>query len=136
MAEFIFNNLSREHGLNAHADSCATSTEEIGNDIHPGTRRMLRTHGVPFFPRAARQLRRTDYDTYDAIIAMDEANIRNILRITGGDPHRKIHKLLSIAGESRDVADPWYTGDFETTYSDITRGCDALIAFFEKTDKV
>ena len=129
MAEFVFNDLAQKRHLPAQADSCATSTEEIGNDIHSGTRRMLRAHAVPFAPRAARQLRRAEYDEYDSIIAMDSANVRNILRITGGDPQDKVHKLLEYAGSARDVADPWYTGDFETTYADVCAGCEGLLDF-------
>ena len=132
MAEFVFNDLAQRRRFPAHADSCATSTEEIGRDIHPGTRRMLRAQGVPFAPRAARQLRRTDYDAYDYLIAMDEANVRNILRIIDGDPQGKVRKLMAFAGSARDVADPWYTGDFETTYADVLAGCEGLIHFLKK----
>ena len=122
MAEFVFNDLAQKRRLPVQADSCATSTEEIGNDIHSGTRRMLRAHGVPFATRAARQLRRAEYDEYDHIIAMDSANVRNILRITGGDPDGKMRMLLP-----HDVADPWYTGNFDETYRDVSEGCTRLL---------
>ena len=127
MAEYVFNDLAQKRGVAACAQSCATSTEEIGRDIHPGTRRLLRAHHIPFAPRAARQLCCADYKAYDWLIAMDEENVRHMLRILGGDPQGKVRKLLSFAGSARDVADPWYTGDFETTFADISAGCEALI---------
>ena len=132
MAEFVFNDLAQRQHFPAHADSCATSAEEIGRDIHSDTRRTLHAHGVPFSPRAARQLCRADYAAYDHLIAMDEANVRHILRITGGDPQGKVHKPLSFAGSARDVADPWYTGDFETTYADVHCGCESLLRALKK----
>ena len=129
MAEFVMKDMVRKAGLEQvfRIESAATSTEEIGRDIHPGTRRLLRAHHIPFAPRAARQLCRADYKAYDWLIAMDEENVRHMMRILGGDPQGKVRKLLSFAGSARDVADPWYTGDFETTYADISAGCEALI---------
>ncbi len=106
--------------------SCAVSREEIGNDIHSGTRRKLIEMHIPFEKRAAVQLTRADYDRWDYLIAMDTANVRGIERITGGDPAHKVHLLLEFAGEYGSIADPWYTGDFDETYRDVLRGCKAL----------
>lgn len=108
--------------------SAATSTEELGNDTHRGTKRMLDKMGVPYERRAARQLRRTDADAWDYIIGMDEANIRNMRRMLGPDIDYKLYKLLEFAGSTDDVADPWYTGDFEATYDDVLAGCRGLLA--------
>lgn len=108
-------------------DSAATSTEEIGNPVHRGTRNVLRKHGVPCGDRRARQVRRSDYEVYDLIVGMDEANMRSLRRVFDGDPQGKLRKLLEYAGLDRDVADPWYTGDFETTYRDVVSGCEGLL---------
>ena len=128
MAEFVMKEIVRRGG---EADrfsiaSCAVSREEIGSDIHAGTRRKLREMRIPFERRAAVQLTRADYDRWDYLIAMDTANVRGIERITGGDPAHKVHLLLEFAGERRSIADPWYTGDFDETYRDVLRGCSAL----------
>ena len=113
-----------------HIESAATSTEEIGNPVHPGTQAVLRAHGIGGFAgKRARQLRRGDYDDFDLIIGMDTANMRNMDRMLGGDPSGKLHKLLEFAGRDRDVADPWYTGDFDTTYEDVCNGCEGLLRF-------
>lgn len=114
-----------------HADdflicSSATSTEEIGNDTHWGTKKILDEMCVPYTKRRAVQLKKSDYEKYDYIIGMDSANIRNINRILGVDHDAKVYKLLSFADIERDVADPWYTRDFEATYRDIFLGCNAL----------
>ena len=111
-------------------ESAATSTEEIGNPVHPGTVGELRRHGIGGFEKKrARQLRRGDYDAFDLIIGMDEANMRNMDRMLGGDPAGKLHKMLEFAGSTRDVADPWYTGDFDTTYEDVCDGCRGLLGY-------
>lgn len=108
----------------------ATSTEEIGNPVHPGTAAVLREHGIGGFEgKRARQLRRADYDAFDFIIGMDTANIRNMNWILGGDPDGKVLKLLEFSGTNRSVDDPWYTGDFETTYADVCDGCEGLLAY-------
>lgn len=107
--------------------SAATSTEELGNDIHYGTRSVLQKYKIPFERRQARQITRADYAQYDYLIGMDSVNIRNMQRAFGGDPEGKVYKLLSFAGDGSDVADPWYTGDFETTYRDVLEGCLALL---------
>lgn len=107
--------------------SAATSREEIGNGPHYGTVRKLRSVGIPVVPHRAVQMTRQDYEKYDFLIGMDDANIRNMERIAGGDPAHKIHRLLSFAGSGRAIADPWYTGNFDVTYEDVIEGCEALL---------
>lgn len=107
--------------------SAATSREEIGNDIYPPARRKLAEKGIPFSPRAARQVTASDYDYYDLIIAMDTDNVRNLRRLLGEDVAGKISLLMQETGYVRDVEDPWYTGDFEKTYQDVVAGCKALL---------
>ena len=126
MAEFVMKDLVKESSLDFYIASSATSREEIGNDVHYGTKRKLREVGIPFGPREAIQLTAKDYKNYDYIIGMDTMNIRNILRIIGSDPQEKVYKLLDFCGGG-DVADPWYTGDFDVTYRDVVRGCKALL---------
>lgn len=127
MAEFVMKDLCKKEGIDAFVASAATSTEEIGNPVHYGTRRKLSEYGISTEGKYAIQLTKSDYGKYDYIIGMDTANIRNILRIFGNDPDYKVHKLLSFAGEGGDIADPWYTGNFNETYDDVLRGCKALI---------
>lgn len=130
MAEFVLKDMVEKRGAADRFSiaSAATSTEEIGNPVHPGTQRILREHGVGGFgKKRARQLRLADYDGYDLLIGMDDANVRNMERMLGGDPERKIRKLLDFAGEDRSIADPWYTGDFATTYEDVVAGCEGLL---------
>ena len=135
MAEFVLKDMVQRGG---EADqfviaSAATSTEEIGNPVHPGTQRALRERGIGGFEKKrARQLRRDDYDQYDLLIGMDEANIRNMTRMLGGDPEGKVHLLLEFAGETSAIADPWYTGDFEATYRDVAAGCEGLLRELEE----
>ena len=132
MAEFVLKDMVARRGLAAEfeIESAATSTEEIGNPVHPGTVGELRRHDIGGFEKKrARQLRRTDYDAFDLIIGMDEANMRNMDRMLGGDPAGKLHKMLEFAGSTRDVADPWYTGDFDTTYEDVCDGCRGLLGY-------
>ena len=127
MAEFVMKDLCKKEGIDAFIASAATSTEEIGNPVHYGTRRKLSEYGISTEGKYAIQLTKSDYGKYDYIIGMDTANIRNILRIFGSDPDYKVHKLLSFAGEGGDIADPWYTGNFNETYDDVLRGCKALL---------
>lgn len=129
MAQSVFSHMAAQKGLleHFHIDSAATSREEIGNPPHYGTVNKLRQEGVPLIPHRARQMTKQDYKDFDYLIGMDDANIRNMTRITGGDPEHKIHKLLEYAGSSRAIADPWYTGDFEATYEDIMEGCAAFL---------
>lgn len=130
MAEFVMKDLVREKGLEDWfvIASAATSAEEIGNDVHHGTKRMLDRMGVPYERRAARRLRGGDANAWDYLIGMDEANMRNMRRMLGGSAESKLYKLLEFAGETGDVADPWYTGDFEATYDDVLAGCRGLLA--------
>ena len=129
MAEFVFNDMAKKQGLSDKitASSSATSTEEIGNDVHHGTKAILTKYNIPFKRREAVQLTRTDYYKYDLFVGMDSANIRNMYRIFGADPDNKIIKLLDLTDRPGDVADPWYTGNFEATYRDVVDGCNALI---------
>lgn len=115
--------------------SAATSTEEIGNPVHHGTRSILRRHGIDTSGKHARQMTRADYKEYDYLIGMDQWNIRNMLRITGGDPDHKICRLLDFTDHPRDIDDPWYTGDFETTYADVTEGCRKLLQHIEESQR-
>ena len=131
MAEFLMKDMVGKRGLSDrfYIESAATSTEEIGNPVHHGTVGILSRLGISCSKKRARLMSRVDYDRFDFLIGMDHYNIRNMNRICGGDPEGKISLLLSFAGEERDVADPWYTGDFNKTYDDIKRG---LEAFLEK----
>lgn len=115
----------REHQF--QIASAATSREEIGNSPHYGTVNKLRSVGIPLVPHRAVQMTRQDYEKYDYLIGMDDANIRNMTHIAGGDPAHKIHKLLEYAGSGRAIADPWYTGNFDVTYEDIMEGCEAFL---------
>ena len=127
MAEFVMKDLLKKEGIDAYVASAATSTEEIGNPVHRGTRAKLSEYGISTEGKYAVQLTRSDYDKYDYLIGMDTYNIRNMLRILGGDPGGKVCKLLSFAGDDGDIADPWYTGNFDETYNDVLKGCKALI---------
>ena len=130
MAEFILKSMVKAAGLEGqyHIESAAVSTEEIGNPIYPPAKRCLTQHGVPFDPgKRARQVTRADYDRFDLLVCMDASNLRWLHRIIPDDPQGKIRLMMSFAGLSRDVADPWYTGDFETTYRDLTAGCRAML---------
>ena len=130
MAEFIMKDLVRKAGLadRFHIGSAATSREELGNPVYPPARRKLAEHGIACAGHAARQLTAQDYENYDLLIGMDRENLRNMRRICGGDPDGKLSLLLDHTGHSRDVADPWYTGDFEATWQDVLAGCQALLA--------
>ena len=130
MAEFVMKELVRRAGLEDDflIESAATSREELGNDMHYGTRTKLSEMGIPFTRRAARQIRTDDYDRYDYLVAMDDENLYYMNRCWGGDPKNKIRMLLSFAGKDRDIADPWYTGNFDQTYEDVLEGCTAFLA--------
>ena len=127
MAACILRQMAKERGVSLSADSAATSREEIGNPIYPPAHRKLKAEGVPLDDHRARQMTRADYGAYDLLFAMDAANIRNMVRIAGGDPQGKIARLLDDTPHPRDIADPWYTGDFDATYRDLTEGCAALL---------
>ena len=129
MAEFVMKALVKEAGKENDflIESAATSTEEIGNDIHYGTRQILIQNNIPFSKRRARQITKDDYVFYDYLIAMDEENIYYMKRKWNNDPGKKIQLLLEFAGKSRAIADPWYTGDFQQTYEDVLEGCTAFL---------
>ena len=107
--------------------SAAATTEELGHDMHRGTKEVLKKYGIPFERHSARQLTRGEYADWDYIIAMDTENMEDISCIIGADTEHKVYRLMELCGEPRDVADPWYTGNFETTYADVLRGCRALL---------
>lgn len=134
MAEFVMKDMVRKAGLEDeyYIESAATSREEIGNDTHPGTKRKLTEVGIPYTKRRARQVTKNDYDEYDYLVIMDQNNFRNLNRIIGSDPENKVFKLLDFAGKNRDIADPWYTGNFDETYEDVVEGCQALLEYLEK----
>lgn len=129
MAEFVLKDMVKKRSLENgfYIASAATSTEEIGNPVHHGTRRKLAEVGISVAGKTAVQMTKSDYDKYDYIIGMDTWNMRNINRIIKSDPQGKVYKLLTFAGRGDDVADPWYTGDFETTYRDVVEGCEAFL---------
>jgi len=135
MAEFIFKDMVAKRGLadDFHIESCATSPEEIwngvGNPVYPPAKRELAKHGISCEGKRARQVTKEDYDNFDYLICMDNNNMRNIRWIIPSDPQNKICKLMSFTGSGADVADPWYTGDFETTYRDIVNGCEAFLKY-------
>lgn len=128
MAEFVMKDLAEKAGIGdkVYIASAATSSEEIGSPVHRGTVRELEKRGISCAGKYAVRLEKSDYGYYDYIVGMDLYNLRNMLRLFGGDPENKVRLLMSFAGESRDVDDPWYTHDFETTYRDIAAGCSAL----------
>ena len=145
MAESVFTHMVKERGLadRFYINSAATSREEIGNTPHYGTVGKLRQVGIPVVPHRAVQMTKADYDKYDYLIGMDGANIRNMNRIAGGDPEGKIYKLLSFAnykggqlGDARDVADPWYTGDFDATCGDVIDGCEGFLNYLRSEGKL
>lgn len=113
-------------------NSAATSREEIGNPPHRGTAAILRQHNIPLIPHRAVQLIPEDYQYYNYLVAMDDWNIRNLKRLLGGDPEGKVSKLLDYTERGGDIADPWYTGDFEETYKDVLEGCEALLEHLMK----
>ena len=129
MAEFVMKRLVEEAGLSAQFEiaSAATSTEEIGNPVYPPARRKLAEHGITCAGKTARQITRGDYKHYDYIIAMDHNNLRNLRRLLGDDDEGKISLLMDYTSRPGDVADPWYTGDFEATWRDVIEGCKGLL---------
>jgi protein-tyrosine phosphatase len=133
MAQSVFTHMVHQKGLSSYfvIESAATSREEIGNPPHHGTVDKLRQVGIPLVPHRAVQMTRQDYEQYDYLIGMDSANIRNMTRIAEGDPDGKIYKLTYFSGQQGDIADPWYTGNFEDTYRDVLAGCEGLLAYLE-----
>ena len=134
MAEFILKDMVQKRGI---ADrfliaSAATSTEEIGNPVHHGTRNKLAKYGISTAGKYAVQMTKRDYDKYDYLIGMDQWNLRNMKRILGRDPQRKLYLLLDFSQQPRDIADPWYTGNFDRTYEDIVEGCEAFLTYLRE----
>ena len=129
MAEFVMKDLVQKAGLESqfHIESAATSREEIGNPVYPPARRKLAEHGISYEGHAARQLTKQDYEDYALLIGMDQANLRNMCRICGGDLANKMSLLMDHTDHPGDVADPWYTGDFEATWQDVLAGCQGLL---------
>lgn len=129
MAEFVMKRLARDRGMGRDLEiaSAATSREEIGNPVYPPARRKLAEHGISCSGKTAVQVTAADYDRYDCIILMDSNNRRNLRRIIPDDPDGKVRMLMDFTDSPRDVADPWYTGDFERTWQDINKGCSALM---------
>lgn len=134
MAEFVMKKLVSTSSIadKVSIDSKATSNEEYGNPPHPGCLAKLREKNVPYTSHRSTKLQKSDYDEYDLIVGMEDSNIRNILRIVQQDPDGKVKKLLDFA-DGGNIDDPWYTGDFSTTYTDVLYGCQALLAHLEKT---
>ncbi|WP_314006436.1 low molecular weight protein-tyrosine-phosphatase [Gemella morbillorum] len=133
MAEFYMKHIVNKAGLSdsIYIESAGTSREEIGNDTHYGTKKKLDEMGVPYTRRKARQVTMEDYHNFDYLIIMDENNRRNLRCIIGDDVDSKVYKAMSFVGESHDVKDPWYTGNFDETYDDVSRSCDALLALIK-----
>lgn len=136
MAEFVMRDLVKKENLETIISiaSAATSTEEIGNPVHYGTKKKLKEYGISTEGKYAVQLTKKDYSSYDYLIGMEQRNITNMLRLLGGDPEGKVRRLLDYTDRPRDIADPWYTGDFDTTYDDIYEGCQALLQFIMSGD--
>ena len=134
MAEFYMKHIVNKAGLtdSIYIESAATSREEIGNDTHYGTKQKLDEMDIPYTRRKARQVTMDDYRNFDYLIIMDENNARNLLLIIDDDVDHKVYKAMTFVGESRDVKDPWYTGNFDETYDDISRSCDALLELIKE----
>lgn len=138
LSESVFTYKVKELGLEElfTIDSFATSREEIGNPPHRGTVNKLREVGIPLVPHRAKQISLEDYDKFDYIIGMDEVNIKYLNRILKNDPDGKIYKFLSFSGSGRDIADPWYTGDFDETYKDVIEGCEGFLKYLTKNGEL
>ena len=136
MAEYVMRDLVRRAGLEDQIQvaSAATSREELGNPVYPPARRKLAEHSIACEGHAARQMTAADYDRFDLLIGMDQNNLRNMNRICGGDPQHKLRMLMDYTDRPGEVADPWYTGDFERTWQDVLAGCQGLLAQLESRD--
>lgn len=134
MAEFVMKDLVKKAGLDDDYDieSAATSTEEIGNEVYPPARRKLAEHGIGCKGKTAHQMTRADYQRFDLIVGMDQWNMRNMLRICGSDPEGKIKLLMDFTERPGEVADPWYTGNFDATWRDVLEGCTGLLDWLER----
>ena len=133
MAEFVLRDMAKAAGRGAEfvIASAATSTEEIGNPVYPPARRKLAEHGIRCGGKTARQMTAEDYRRYDLLIGMDGRNLANMRRICGGDPDGKMHLLMDFTCRPGEVADPWYTGDFDAAWRDVTEGCRGLLQWLE-----
>ena len=138
MCESVFTHMVKKRKLEDQflIDSAATSRKEIGNPPHRGTVKKLREVNIPLIPHRAKQVTWEDYKKFDYIIGMDTWNIRNLNRMLKGDPDGKIYKLLSFSESGRDIADPWYTGNFDETYSDIVEGCESFLEYLKKEKRI
>lgn len=142
MAEFIMKSIVSERSLSDrfYIASAATSTEEIwngvGNPVYPPAKRELAKHGISCEGKRAVQITKADYGKYDYILGMEERNIRNILRIVGKDPEHKVKLLLDYSDHPRDITDPWYTGNFESTYRDVVEGCEGFLLYLEREGRI
>ena len=138
MAEYIFKDLVKREGLSDQFQiaSAATSMEEIGNPVYPPAREELARHGISCKGKRAVQLTKADYDKYDYILGMDQWNLKNMLRILNADPEGKVKLLLDYSDNPRDIADPWYTGGFDVTYSDVVEGCEAFLRYLQNIKKL
>ena len=136
MAEFVFKDIAEKSGKGHkfYVASAATSYEEIGNPVHRGTARILDNLGISYFGKRAIHLEKSDYEKYDYLVCMDSLNVLNTLRIVGDDTKKKVHKLLEFANLCEDVADPWYTGDFDRTYKEVLLGCKCLLKYIEERE--
>ena len=136
MAEFVLKDMVEKEGLadKFHIESSATSREEIGNPVHPGTRKKLAEVGISTAGKYARQITKKDYKDFDYILIMDDMNRRNLKRVVGEDVDSKVYKLLHFAGSERDIADPWYTGNFDVTYDDVMEGCSAFLEYCKQNE--
>ena len=134
MAEMVFKDMINKKGLSNDffVDSAATSTEAVGEGIYYGTRNILKEKGISYAEHISRQITKEDYNKFDYILGMEERNIRNILRIVGEDKENKIFRLLDFSENPRDIADPWYTGNFEITYKDVEEGCRKFLEYILK----
>ena len=134
MAEFVFKDMVKRQGLEKDflIESRATSSEALGCSVHRGTQKILTQKNIPFSDRQARKITQSDYDKYDLLIIMETANYPNLLRTIGEDAQGKVHRLLDFTDNPADIDDPWYTGDFESTYRDIHLGCDALLKYIKE----
>ena len=138
MSQFVFQDMINKKGLTDlfYINSAATSREEIGNGPHYGTVNKMKQVGIPVLPHRAVQMTKKDYREYDYLIGMDEANIKNMTRIAGGDPEGKIHMLLDYSDSPRAIADPWYTGNFDVTYDDVVEGCTAFFNYLDENSRI
>ena len=138
MSQFILQHMVNKSGLSNQflIDSRATSTEEIGNPPHRGTVRKMQEVGIPVIPHRATQITWNDYNNFDYIIGMDTWNMRNLNRMLKGDPEGKIYKFLTFAGSDRDIADPWYTGNFDVTYDDVVEGCKGFLEYLKEKGEI